>query len=112
MRLKALSGILAIMVVTEGFFILWNRHSINRFKAVDADGYVAFDSATGQICRTFQTSARLSKQEVSPSLNSPAESRSRDPILDAMQDGSKDAQARESADAEFVRRLPSCADIH
>jgi hypothetical protein len=51
-------GILALMIVAEGLFILWNRHSINRFKAVDADGYVAFYSATGQICRTFRTSGR------------------------------------------------------
>jgi hypothetical protein len=70
MRLKALSVILAILVVVEGAFILLNRHSINRFKAVDVGGYVAFDSATGQICRTFRTTARLPKQEVSPSLNS------------------------------------------
>jgi len=49
------------MVFAEGLLIFWNRHSINRFKAVDEDGYMAFDSATGQICRT---GTRLPKQKV------------------------------------------------
>jgi hypothetical protein len=62
--LKALAGILALMVVAEGAFILLRRNPINRFKEVDMDSYVAFDTATGQICRTFRANASLSKQEV------------------------------------------------
>jgi tetratricopeptide (TPR) repeat protein len=68
MRLKALAGILALTVVAEGAFILLRRYPINRFKAADVDGYVAFDTSTGQICRTFRTNAGLPKQKASPSL--------------------------------------------
>ncbi len=112
MRLKALAGILALIGVAEGAFILLRRHPINRFKAVDVDGYVAFDTATGQICRTFRTNASLRKQKSAPISDNSTESRSGDPILDAMRNGSKSPQAQESEDGEFVSRLPSCADIH
>ncbi len=54
MLFKTLTCILALLVVAEGGYIFLHRHPINRFKSVDEDGYVAFDSATGQLCRTFR----------------------------------------------------------
>jgi len=54
MLFKTLTCILALVVVAEGGYIFLHRRPINRFKPVDDDGYAAFDTATGQLCRAFR----------------------------------------------------------
>ncbi len=54
---KVLTGILAILVVTETAYMLAHRRSIHRFQPVAVEewsGSVAFDTATGRICRTLE----------------------------------------------------------
>jgi len=111
MLFKALSCILSLVAVAEGSYIFLHRHTINRFKPMDDYGYAAFDSATGQLCRTFQPKVAPSKAQSSPSPTRPAELHSGDPILDAMRDETNNAQPGKDVEVEFIRGLPACADI-
>jgi hypothetical protein len=54
---KTLTCTLALAVVVEGGYIFLQRHPANRFKPMDDDGYVAFDTASGQLCRTFRSNS-------------------------------------------------------
>ena len=59
MLLKSLFAVLALLLAAESLFILMHRHPANRFKPVEGyDGVVAFDTATGQLCKTLRTKAR------------------------------------------------------
>jgi len=111
MLFKALTCILGLAVFAEGGYIVLYRHTINRFKPVDDYGYAAFDSATGQLCRTFQAKPAPRKVQSSPSPARPAELHSGDPILDAMRNEKNNAQPGKDAEVEFIRGLPACADI-
>lgn len=64
---KSLVGVLATVALAEGAFIVFGRHSINRFRAVDVDGYMAFDTATGQLCRAIRMKATSKEVQYSPS---------------------------------------------
>lgn len=126
-KLKILTGILAALVLLESGYIFLGRHPINRFKPVDEDGYLAFDSATGQLCRTFRPGPPLKKiqpvtiKPAASSFDSKKSSPKVDPILSAIRGGltetefdkrvqeEKDANAE--AQAEFIRGVPACADI-
>src|SRR5678810_1157423 len=56
MFLKLATAILAILLVAVSLYILMRRQPNNRFKAVDGySGLVAFDTATGQVCKTLRT---------------------------------------------------------
>ena len=56
MVFKLLTALLAVVVAAETFFILTHSHPANRFKSVGGyDGVVAFDTATGQLCKTLRT---------------------------------------------------------
>src|ERR1700730_446981 len=56
MLFKLLTAVLALLLATESLFILMHRHPTNRFKPVEGyDGVVAFDTATGQLCKTLWT---------------------------------------------------------
>jgi hypothetical protein len=113
MLLKVLTAILIILVLAESAYIVLGRHTINRFKPVDQDGYVAFDSATGQLCRSYRSKAPVKTFKPAPPTSLPPQSKLRpeDRILAAIEAGSADAQAEEKAEVEFIRGLPACADI-
>jgi hypothetical protein len=68
---------------------LLSRHPINRFKPVDQDAYVAFDTATGQLCRSYRSEAPKSTTMPAPasSLSPQAQSHSVDPILSMIERG-------------------------
>jgi len=51
---KLLVGVLAAAVLAESAFIIFGRHPINRFRAVDEDGYLAFDTATDSSVERFE----------------------------------------------------------
>jgi hypothetical protein len=127
MLFKAISCILALVVVAEGSYILLHRHPINRFRTVDEDAYLAFDSATGQLCRTFRPGTPPKKTgpvPIRPAASS-YDSMESDPkvdrILSAIRGGlteaefDKKVQEERNADAEaqakFIRSVPACADI-
>jgi hypothetical protein len=112
MLFKTLTGILAVLVLAEGGYIFLARHPINRFKPVDEDGYLAFDSATGQLCRTFRSGPIPKRTESVPSSDRSLDSRVRDPILDAIRGGAAKDGAKENTQVEFIRALPACVDIH
>lgn len=112
MLLKTLTCILALVVVAEGGYIFLHRHPINRFKPMDDDGYVAFDTASGQLCKTFRSKSAPRGIKSSPSADYSPESSSGDPILDAMQKAAAKTQPEEDAKVEFIRGLPTCVDIH
>jgi hypothetical protein len=115
MRLKILTCTFAMLVLAESGYILLVRHRpINRFKPVDEDGYLAFDSATGQLCRTARPRPvpKGIRSSASPSSLHSGESRRGDPILEAIDKSAPDLQAEEDARVEFIRDLPACADIH
>jgi hypothetical protein len=130
MLFKALTSVLALLLVTESLYILTHRHPTNnRFRPVEGyDGIVAFDAATGQLCKTLRTKsapeieqsrAEAAKKPVPcPPLPPP----SGDSVIDGIRrygvskecGGSGEVATRESdADAtlEFVAKLPACADI-
>jgi hypothetical protein len=113
MALRVLSGILIILLVAESGYIALNRHSVNRFKPVDQDGYLAFDSATGQLCKSYRSKApeKTAKPAPTSSPTPQSQSLSEDRILSAIGRGTSDAQAEEKAEIEFIRGLPACVDI-
>jgi len=127
MILKILTSILALAVVAEGGYILLHRNAINRFKPVDEEGYLAFDSATGQLCRTFRPGSRPKKIQPAPIKPAPSSLDSKksgpdDRILTAIRGGLTEAEfekqiqeekdANAEAHAEFIRGVPACVDIH
>jgi hypothetical protein len=111
MLFKTLTCVLAVIAVGEGGYILLHPHSVNRFKRVDDYGYAAFDTATGQLCRTYLVISSPKIMPDAPSSDRPSGSRSADPILDAIRSAPVNTQTGEDPQVEFIRRLPSCADI-
>jgi|HubBroStandDraft_3_1064219.scaffolds.fasta_scaffold670127_1 hypothetical protein len=128
MWLKLLTVFLAIMLTVESFYILKLRHPTNRFKPVEGyDGLVAFDTGTGQLCKTLRTKtaaeiekldAEAAKKPVPcPSLPAP----SGDPGLDEINrasiskkcggNGEDVDQKSDDTAIEFIAQLPACADI-
>lgn len=113
---------LTVTVFAESGYIFIHRRSINRFRPVDEDAYLAFDSATGQLCRTFRPGPRRKKNSApikpAPSCLDSEES-DPDPIIRAIRGRPTEAEkkvqeemdANTEAHAEFIRGLPSCADI-
>ena len=128
MILKILTSILALAVVVEGGYILLHRNAVNRFKPLDEDGYLAFESATGQLCRTFRLGSRPKKIQPAPIKPAPSSFDLKkpnpevDPILNAIRGGLTEAEfekkvqeekdANAEAQAEFIHGLPACVDIH
>ena len=110
MLFRTLTSILALVVVAEGAYIFLHRHPINRFKPMDDDGYVAFDTASGQLCRTYQPNLK-SQAAKSPAPVNSVPSKSGDPILDAIIDTPSSSSAEGDAQLDFVRRLPACVDV-
>jgi|SRR5580704_6049887 hypothetical protein len=110
---KILIGLLATLLLAESAYVLLNRHPINRFSPVDQDGYVAFDTATGQLCRSFRSKAPERAAQAAPasSLSRQSQSSPGDPVLAMIEGGNPDAQPKEKAEVEFVRGLPACTDI-
>ena len=53
MVLKIMVVVLAILALAE-FYLIAFRHPNNRFKQIDEDGYIALDTATGQLCVTVK----------------------------------------------------------
>jgi hypothetical protein len=85
--LTLVTAFLTLLLVAESVYILLRRQPTNRFKAVEGyQGIVAFDTATGQLCKTLRTK---SAAEIERS----AEKSSADSAL------------------QFVANLPRCADI-
>jgi hypothetical protein len=108
---KILTGILGVLLILETVYILWGQHPINRFKPVDEDGYLAFDSATGQLCKTARPGPGRKKAKPSPSAVQRDQRGRSDPILEAFDKAAPEAQAEQETRVEFIRGLPSCADI-
>jgi len=124
---QIVTGILAALVLLESGYIVLRRHPTNRFKPMDEDGYLAFDSATGQLCRTFRPGPPPKKIPPNPiepapsSLDSQKSNPKVDPVLNAIRGGLTEAEfdkkvqsekaANAEAQAEFIRHLPACADI-
>jgi hypothetical protein len=129
MVLKLLTTFLALLLAAESLFILMHRHPTNRFKAVENyDGIVAFDTATGQLCKTLRTksAAEIEQSEAEaakkPAPCPPLPAPSGDPFLDEINrvgiskkcggNGENVAQKSDNdSTLEFVAKLPACADI-
>ena len=128
--LKVLTVILLILLAAETGYVLMHRHPSDRFKVVrDYDyGIVAFDSATGRLCKTLQTksAAEIEKSDAEaakkPAPYPPLPAPSGDPVLDEMKRsfiskkcGGKGEDVAQESDAssslEFVVSLPACAEI-
>ena len=96
MLLKSLIAVLALLLAAESLFIAVHHRPANRFKPVEGyDGVVAFDTATGQLCKTLRTEPAVTSQRPTgswiPSLVQP----SGDPVIDEMQAGGDKRQAEE-----------------
>lgn len=111
MRFKILTYILAVMVLAEGGYIILHSHPISRFKPVEENGYVAFDTATGQLCRTYRMKPSPKRASAVVPPDRVPEKPTGDPILDAIRNAPASVQAGENAEVELVRSLPACADI-
>ena len=112
MILKIVTSVLALAVFTESGYILLHWRALNRFKAVDDYGCVAFDTGTGQLCKTFQTNADQLNSKLLPSTEHSARRSSvNDPILEAIRNGSTDPGGVNNAQVEIIRSLPLCRDI-
>ena len=125
---KIATAVLGLLLSAESGYILFARQrAINRFKPVDEDGYLAFDSATGQLCRTFRPGSRPKKIQPAPIKPAPSSLDSKksgpdDRILTAIRGGLTEAEfekkiqeekdANAEAHAEFIRGVPACMDIH
>ena len=110
MAFRVMAGILMVLVTVESIYIFVHRHPINRFKTISEEGFVAFDTATGQLCRTFQV--RISSSyEPRPSSDASPKPQSGDPILDEIQKLGSSAKIEDDAKVAFVRALPACRDI-
>ena len=130
MLFKVLTVILLILLTAETGYVVTHRHPIGRFKVVRDYGYgiVAFDSATGRLCKTLRTkspaeiehsdAAAAKKTALCPPLHAP----SGDPFLDEINrvgiskrcGGTGEDVAQKSDDdstLEFVANLPACADF-
>jgi hypothetical protein len=130
MLFKVLTAVLTLLLAAETLYIVKHRlPTNNRFRPVDSyDGIVAFDTATGQLCKTLRTrtaaeiehsaAEAAKKSEPCPPLPPP----SGDSVIDKIErygiskecGGSGEIAARESdADTtiEFVAKLPACGDI-
>ena|ERR1019366_8550635 len=128
MGLKVAVGVLVLLLAAESSYIVIHRHSISRFKQFGDDDLIAFDTATGQICKTLRTKSvaqiersetdTVSKRAPCPPLPSP----SGDPVLDEInrlarsrrcggnrEDASQKLEANSTL--EFIANLPACADI-
>ena len=132
MLFRVLSVVLLFALAAESAFILSRRQPANRFKPIDAyDGLVAFDTATGQLCKTLRTksAAQIEQEERAAKAAKetepcpPPRAHSTDPILDAIEsagtskrcggDGEDIAENSGSgSNMEFVAGLPTCASIH
>jgi hypothetical protein len=125
---RLLTVVLAVLLVAESVYILMHRHPANRFKPVEGyDAIVAFDTATGQLCKTLRTksaaeieksAAEAAKQPVPcPPLPAP----SGDPVLDEINrltiskecGGSGKGVAQQSDDESLktIVMLPAWKDI-
>ena len=129
MSLKLLTIFLALLVTVESFYVLKLRHPTNRFKPVGSyDGLVAFDTATGQLCKTLRTktAAEIEKLDAEaakkPAPCPPLPTPSGDPVLDEINRSGiskkcsgrgEDVSQKSDTDSalEFVAGLPVCADL-
>jgi hypothetical protein len=130
MLFKLLTAVLALLLAAESLYILKHRNPTNnRFRPVESyDGIVAFDTATGQLCKTLRTKSTAEiEQSAAEAAKKPAPcptlpTRSGNSVLDNIArygiskacGGSGEVVAQESdtdSTIEFVAKLPSCADI-
>jgi hypothetical protein len=127
MSWKIATAVLVLLLLGESGYVLLSRHRpINRFKPVDEDGYLAFDSATGQLCRTFRPGPpkKIQPAPIKPapsSFDSKESSPNLDRILCAIRGGLTEAEfdkkvqeekdGNAEAQAELIRSLPACANI-
>jgi hypothetical protein len=129
MLLKLMTGFLALLLAAESLFILMHLHPTNRFKPVEGyDGVAAFDTATGQLCKTLRTksAAEFEQSEAEAAKRTapcpPLPAPSGDPVLDEIKrsgiskrcgGNGEDVTQKSDADStlEFVAKLPACADI-
>jgi hypothetical protein len=130
MLFKVLTVILLILLTAETGYVLMHRHPSDRFKVVRDYGYgiVAFDSATGRLCKTLRTkstaeiehSDAVAAKKAVPCPPLPAPSG--DPVIDEINragiskkcGGTGEDVVQKSDDdstLEFVASLPACADI-
>src|SRR4029077_14805383 len=108
---KTLTCILAVTVIAEGGYIFWHRYPNNRFKLIDDDGYVAFDTASGQLCRTFHPRSAPNRVESAPSSDRSPAGSSGDVVLDFIQNGATRIREDQDAKVKFLLGLPACGDI-
>jgi len=129
MLFKLLTVSLSILLTAETLFILMHRHPTNRFKPVEGyEGVVAFDTATGQLCKTLRTVSVTEIQRSAPDEAQksapcpPLSPPSGDSILDEIRQAGVSKSCRgqgqslrqeSEADStlEFVVKLPTCASI-
>lgn len=130
MRLKLLAIALGVLLGTETILILilLYRRPAHRFKPVEGyEGLVAFDTASGQLCKTIATKsaqeiARQTKldaareqAEATKRAESAREKAARTGNLTDEIVASIDEQApnssRDASTEEFVARLPACKDV-
>ena len=131
MLFKILTVVLVLLVAGETLFFVMSRRATNRFKSVEGyDGLVAFDTATGQLCKALRikSAARIEQEEqaakaakeMEPCIPAP---NSGDPFTDAIDRaaipkrcGGYSEEISEKAEAnstlKFLAGLPTCANIH
>jgi hypothetical protein len=130
MLFKILTVILLILLAAETWYVLTHRHPSDRFKVLNdyEYGIVAFDSATGRLCKTLQTksAAEIEKLDAEAATKSapcpPLPAPSGDPAIDEMKrsviskkcGGNGEDVAQESNDnwsIKFVANLHACAEL-
>jgi hypothetical protein len=108
---KLLISVLTAALVVESGYLLLTRHPSNRFKTVDQDGFIAFDSGTGQLCKTFGAKLSLTTPRRVSAPSNDDTSTSKDPIMDAIRNAAPQTDGGEDPRVTLARVLPSCADI-
>jgi hypothetical protein len=126
---KLLTAVFVALLAAESLYILMHRHPTKRFKSVEGySGVVAFDTGTGQLCKTLRTRsvAEIKQSEADaatvPEPCPPLPAPSGDPVLDEINrvaiskrcgGNGEDVAQQSGADSweEFAANLPACADI-
>jgi hypothetical protein len=127
--LKFFTGCLAAVLVVESAYIVLHRQTANRFKPVEGyEGIVAFDTATGQLCKTLRTKSPAEIESSDPKAPIPTPpcpplpTPSGDPVLDEIGrlgiskgcggDGEESwEKASSDATLQFIANLPGCMNI-
>jgi hypothetical protein len=127
MGFKLATIALTVLLGTETFVMVMSRRTANRFRPVENyDGLVAFDTASGRLCKTIvtksaaeiaqqakeqQAKADASREQAEREREKAARTHSAIDDIAAAIDEQIGASSRDASVEEFIATLPACKTI-